>query len=157
MHRGWTWLFIGKLVWKNMALFLRGNELDFIAPDCSLTTHRRGNCGHFYSLALPPPPPPSPLLSYTHTHTHNKKITTAHFLSQLKGKITRFPQQISPNEWFIICVKHGRSWMWSLRPLLVGLINHAITETSGRPRIGRRARSVIRMHFCPNLLTSRAF
>lgn len=135
MHRGWTSLFTGKLVWKNMAFFLCGNELDFIAPDRSLTTHGRGNCGHFYSPALPPPSLP-PLLSYTHTHTHNKKITTAHFLSQLKGKITRFPQQISPNEWFIICVKHGRGWMRSLRPLSVGLINHAITETSGGPGSG---------------------
>lgn len=69
-------------------------------------------------------------LSSTHKHIQlTKKITMAHFPSQLKGKITRFPEQISSNEWFIISVKHGGSGIWSLRPLLVGLINHVITET----------------------------
>lgn len=62
---------------------------------------------------------------------HNEMITKAHFLSQLKGKISRFPQQISSNEWFIICLKHGSSWMWSLWPPFVGLINHIITYTTG--------------------------
>lgn len=74
-------------------------------------------------------------LTFIYTHRNkqsedNKKITVAHFPSKLKGKITRVPQQISWNEWFIIGVKHGGGGMRSLWPLLVGLINHVITEMS---------------------------
>lgn len=84
------------------------------------------------------PPPLSLPVSHTHTHTltrattdkHNKKLTKAHFLCQLKGKISRFPQQINSNEWFIICLKHGSSWMWSFRPPSLGLIYLLITQTS---------------------------
>lgn len=99
----------------------------------SLLTGERRNCGH--SLLARPLP---------RTHAHNKKITTARFPSQLEGKITRFPQQISPNECFIIRVKHGRGRTWLLRPLSPGLINHAITETSPD---WRGAPSAIRIQF----------
>lgn len=100
--------------------FLWRNEPDFTAPGCRLTAHRRET--ELRPLFIGP--------SLSRTHAHNKKITTARFPSQLEGKITRFPQQISPNECFIIRVKHGRGRTWLLRPLSPGLINHAITKTS---------------------------
>lgn len=82
-----------------------------------------------------PSTPVSTCVSHTHTQAtadkQNKKLRKPHFLCQLKGKISRFPQQINSNEWFIICLKHGSSWMWSFWPPLVGLIHLIITETSG--------------------------
>lgn len=96
----------------------------FCGLDWKVSWWDRGVCWLHFCLYLP--------LTYAHTgKEHNEMITKAHFLSQLKGKISRFPQQISSNEWFIICLKHGSSWMWSLWPPLVGLINHIITYTSG--------------------------
>lgn len=117
MHWGWTSLFTGKLVWKNMALFLCGNELDFIAPDCSLTTHRRGNCGRFYSLALPPPSL-SPALVHTHTPTI-RRLRRLIFCLNSRGRLPDSHSKLaqmngSLSVWNMVvvgCDHYSRSWL----------------------------------------------
>lgn len=114
-----------------MAFFLCSNELDFIAPDCSLTTHRRGNCGHFYSLAFPPPSL-SPALVHTHTPTI-RRLRRLIFCLNSRGRLLDSHSKLaqmngSLSVWNMVvvgCDHYGRSW-------LVWLIMQSLRQAADR-------------------------